>query len=137
MRKVILPAVCAIALLAGIWSLDAGAPLDVDPVVSGSIQTTPMGDKLFSVSNAGAQTACAVSRGEKLTNRSMRFAAARGCDEVWPGLSSVATWTETGDGTVVLSDAAGDAILTLAEGDGFAYEALDPPNAMITMSAAE
>ncbi|MBD9373569.1 AprI/Inh family metalloprotease inhibitor [Rhizobium sp. ARZ01] len=139
MRKVIMPAVCVIALLAGIWSLDAGTPPDVDPVVSGSIRKPAdlTGDKLFSVSNVEAQTACAVSRGEKLTNRSMRFAAARGCEQVWPGLSNAATWTETGDGTVVLSNAAGDAILTLAEGDGPAYETVDPSNAMITLNGAD
>lgn len=139
MRYVIIPAVCAIALVAGIWSLALGTSPDVDPVVSGSIQrpSKPTGDKLFSVSNVEAQTACAVSRGERLTNRSMRFAAARGCEQVWPGLSNAATWTETGDGTVVLSDATGDAVLTLAESDGMAYEAIDPPNAVVTLNAAD
>lgn len=139
MRKMITPAVCAIAVLAGIWSFDLGASPDVDPVVSGSIQriAESTGEKLFSVSNVEAETACAVSRGEKLTNRSMRFAAARGCEQVWPGLSSATTWTETGDGTVVLSNATGDAILTLSEGDGLAYETVDPSNAMVTLSAAD
>lgn len=139
MRKVMLPVGCAIALLAGIWSLDAGSPPDVDPLTSGSIHrdAAPGADRFFSVVNVEAEAACAVSRGEKLTNRSMRLAAAKGCEQVWPGLSHVATWTETGDGMVVLSDAAGDAVLTLSEGDGMAYEAIDPPNAVITLNAAD
>lgn len=138
MRKVMLPAGCVLALLAGIWSLDGASLPDVDPVISGSVHNdAPAGDKLFAVTNVEAETACAVSRGEKLTNRSMRLAAARGCEQVWPGLSHVVTWTETGDGTVVLSDAAGGAVLTLTEGDGMAYEAIDPSNAVITLNAAD
>lgn len=139
MRKVMLPVGCTLALFAGIWSLDGGSPPDVDPVISGSIPQidAPAGDRFLSVTNVEAETACAVSRGEKLTNRSMRLTAARGCEQVWPGLSHVATWTENGDGTVVLSNAAGDAVLTLAEGDGMAYEAIDPPNAVITLNAAD
>jgi hypothetical protein len=139
MRKLIMPAVGAIALLAGLWSIGESAPPDIDPVVSGSIEKlgSAADGTAFSVSNIETSTTCRVSRGERLTNRSMQMTVSADCEPVWSGLSRASTWTQTGDGTVVVADASGNAILTLAESDGLAYEALDPPNAMITMKAAD
>ncbi|HVK92009.1 MAG TPA: hypothetical protein VM468_11505 [Mycoplana sp.] len=137
MRKLIMPAVGAFAVLAGLWSIDKGAPPDLDPVVSGSIRAEKQAGTAFSVSNIEAKTACRVLRGERLTHRSMRFTASGACEDVFAGLSHASTWTETGDGTAVVTDASGEAILTLAESDGLAYEVLDPPSAMITMSVTD
>lgn len=138
MRKLILPAAGTLVLLAGMWSLEAGSSPHVDPVVSGSIAKAakPAVGKLFSLSNIQSDTACLASRGERLTNHSMRFVVSADCAGVWPGLPEAVTWVETGDGTVVVADLSGDAILTLVEADGLSYEVLDPPNALITVSAA-
>lgn len=137
MRKLIMPALGAIVLLAGVWSLDGTTP-DVDPVISGSIprDTGPAAGKAFAVANIETKADCVLTRGERMTHHSMRMAASAACEEVWSGLSHASTWTEAGDGTVVVTDAAGDAILTLAETDGL-YEVIDPSGAIITLRAAE
>ncbi|SOC36861.1 hypothetical protein SAMN05892877_103200 [Rhizobium subbaraonis] len=137
MRKVIIPSIGALALVAGLWSLDADSAPDVDPVVSGSIPKIGRAENGvgFSVSNIETKAQCSLTRGEKLTHRSMRLTPEGPCEDVWPGLSHAANWTETGDGTVVVSGVTGDAILTLAETDGL-YEVIDPSNAVITMQAA-
>ena len=66
-----------------------------------------------------------------------RFVAGADCDTVWPGLSKARTWTNNGDGTVVVADAQGEAILTVVDGDGLAYEAVEPADAMVTMISAD
>lgn len=137
MRKVIMPVVGAMALFAGYWSLDRDMPTGVDPIVSGSIQKKMSSGsaKNFSLSNIEAASTCTISRGDSLTYRSMRLTVSAECENVWQGLSHAATWTETGDGSVVIAGVSGDDILTLMQGDGSAYEVLDPPNAMITINA--
>ncbi|MCV3735992.1 AprI/Inh family metalloprotease inhibitor [Rhizobium sp. TRM96647] len=138
MRKLIMPALGAALVLAGVWSIGGTTPPDVDPVISGSIprDAGSAAGKAFSVANIETKADCVLTRGERMTHHSMRMTASDACDAVWSGLSHASSWTEAGDGTVVLTDAAGDAILTLAETDGL-YEVIDPSGAIITLRAAE
>ena len=94
----------------------------VDPVVSGSIP---------------ARGACLDERGGAISSRSARFSAGPDCEGVWPGLSGARTWTNNGDGTVVVANAQGEAILTVVDGDGLAYEAVEPADAMVTLISAD
>lgn len=138
MRKLIIPALGAFALLAGLWSIGMGAAPDTDPVVSGSVGAAgKVGGAAFTVSNIEAGTTCRVVRGERLTHRSMRFTAKESCEDVFAGLSRAANWTDTGDGTAVVTDASGAVILTFVQSDGLAYEVLDPPSLAITMRATD
>ncbi|MCF3643197.1 hypothetical protein LXM94_24885 [Rhizobium sp. TRM95111] len=117
-------------LLVGIWA----AGDRPDPVISNSVPTQ---GRSLSISNITAATACLAERGERLSNRSSRFMTETACDTVWPGLSRATTWTENGDGTAVLADASGTAVLTVAQSDGAAYEAVDVPDAIITLIVGE
>ncbi len=91
-------------------------------------------DREYSVANLSGGSACIVKRGEAVTARSRSFEAGSDCDEVWSGLAEASNWAEQSDGSVILSDGSGRAILTLAPADGVAYETLDPPNASLTLT---
>lgn len=108
----------------------------VDPVVSGSIPAAESSHS-YTISNIVAKTACLAERGNAISSRSARFVADKDCDSVWPGLASARTWTNNGDGTIVMTDAQGEAILTVVDGDGLAYEAVEPADAMVTMVSAD
>ena len=140
MKVLIVAGVSAMVSL-GLWSsADHEAPKDLDPVVSGTVAAriaSRPGARSYSISNIVASTACLAERGEKVSSRSLRFAAGEDCEQVWPGLSQAQTWTENSDGTVVVANARGEAILTVVDGDGLAYEVMDPPDAMVTLVSAD
>ena len=108
----------------------------IDPMVSGSIPAADSAHS-YTISNVAAKTACLAERGKAISSRSALFTADKDCDSVWPGLSAARTWTNNGDGTIVVTDAQGEAILTVVDGDGLAYEAVEPADAMVTMVAAD
>ncbi len=62
--------------------------------------------------------------------------AGEDCAGVWPGLERVRNWTDSGDGTIQLTDDSGEQILSLGLGDGVAYESLEPADASIALTAA-
>ncbi len=134
--KTLTIAVLAAAVSFGLWSYRSQERPGVDPIVSGSIPA-PAGIHGYTIANITANTVCLAERGGAISSRSARFTAGADCDAVWPGLSRARTWTRNGDGTVVVADAQGEAILTVVDGDGPAYEAVEPADAMITMSAAD
>lgn len=129
----------ALALIGGfaVWQHFAvrSAPDDpgVDPFTSASISASPLAE--FTLANPQSGTVCIAERGGSLTSQSRSFSAGKDCDSVWPGLSAVRNWTENGDGSVVLSNASGEQVLTVSIGDGVDYEALEPPNAVLTLTA--
>lgn len=133
--KILTIAVLAGAVSFGLWSYRTQAP-GIDPIVSGSIPARAAGHS-YTISNAVANTACLAERGSPISSRSARFEAGADCDAVWPGLSKARTWTNNGDGTAVVADARGESILTVVDGDGFAYEAVEPADALITMMSAD
>lgn len=134
--KTLMIAATAGLLSLGLWSVVGERGPDVDPLVSNSIPTSSSGHS-FTISNTMANTACLAERGEPISSRSARFTADTDCEAVWPGLSKARTWTNNGDGTAVMADAQGEAILTVVDGDGLAYEAIEPANAMVTMIVAD
>jgi len=119
----------------GLWSYWGQERPGIDPIVSGSVPAQAAG-RSYTISNGAASTACLAERGRPISSRSARFTADADCDAVWPGLSGARTWTNNGDGTAVVADAQGEAILTMVDGDGFDYEAVEPADAMITMVSA-
>ena len=120
----------------GLWSYWGQERPGVDPIVSGSIPSQTVG-RSYTISNGAASTACLAERGNPISSRSARFTAGTDCEAVWPGLSKARTWTNNGDGTAVVADAQGEAILTVVDGDGFDYEAVEPAEAMITMVSTD
>lgn len=138
MRMLTMTATGAIVLLAGVWSFGVTPSPDVDPVISGSIPKNAggTGGIAILVSNVETRADCQITRRERMTHHSTRMSASAACEDVWLGLSHASTWTEAGDGTVVIANASGDAILTLAETDGL-YEVIDPSGAIITLRMAE
>lgn len=135
--KTLTIAVLAGAVSLGLWSFLSQQTPGVDPVVSGSIPARAAAGHSYTISNVVANTACLAERGSPISSRSARFVAGADCDTVWPGLSKARTWTNNGDGTVVVADAQGEAILTVVDGDGLAYEAVEPADAMVTMISAD
>ncbi|CAK7257773.1 hypothetical protein KYK30_25420 [Shinella yambaruensis] len=135
MKTLMLAAVAGVLSL-GLWSVAADRTPAVDPVTTRSIPA-PAGTHSYTISNVVANTACLAERGGRISSRSERFAANIDCDAVWPRLSAARTWVNNGDGTVVVADAQGEPILTVVDGDGLAYEAVEPADAMITMISAD
>lgn len=134
--KTLTIAALAAAVSFGLWSYWGQERPGVDPIVSGGIPART-GGHAYTISNATANTACLAERSDPISSRSARFAADADCDAVWPGLARARTWTNNGDGTVVVADAQGEAILTVTDGDGLAYEAVEPADAMVTMISAD
>lgn len=120
----------------GLWSVASHETSEVDPVVSNSISPRAA-NHAYTISNVVANTACLAERGTRISGRSERFTANADCDAVWPGLSTARTWINNGDGTVVVADARGEPILTVVDGDGLAYETVEPADAMVTMISAD
>lgn len=134
--KTLTIAALAGAVSFGLWSYWGQERPGVDPIVSSAIPARA-GTHSYTISNAVASTACLAERGGPISSRSARFTAGADCDAVWPGLSQARTWTNNGDGTVVVADAQGEAILTVVDGDGLAYEAVEPADALVTMIVAD
>lgn len=123
--------------------LAVGGPLwwfspahDVPSAASRSIAASTTGERAFTVSNMQSRTACLISRGAMITQRSSSVIAGEDCVSVWPGLAQVRNWTDNGDGTIELTDSRGEQILSLGLGDGVAYESLEPADASIALTAA-
>lgn len=129
--------VAAVSMVSfGLWTVMRHEAPGIDPVVSNSIPASAANHS-YTISNVMANTACLAERSTRISSRSERFTAGADCDAVWPGLSTARTWINNGDGTVVVADARGEPILTVVDGDGLAYEAVEPANAMVTMISAD
>lgn len=136
MKTLIIAGMTALASVSALSIADGEKAEEGAVLVTGST-AQPAGMDAFSITNLVAETACLAERGEKVSNRSQRFEAEVDCEKVWPGLGNARTWTRNEDGTIILANGYGEAIVTLIEGDGIAYEALDPPNALITVVSAD
>ena len=128
--------VMVLAALAGLgmyvfWPASDPGP-GIDPMETAAL--TPGQTREFAIANLESKISCEALRGAARTSRSLAFDPKSGCDEVWPGLSEARNWTENEDGSVILSKDNGEAVLTIAPGDGVDYEALDPDNAIITVT---
>jgi len=134
--KTLIVAALAGAASVGAWSFAGHEEAAPDPVVSHSVPAHADGVS-YTISNVAAGAACLAERGGKISNRSVSFTAESDCEAVWPGLSQARTWINNGDGTIDLADAQGEAILTVVDGDGLAYEAVEPSEAMVTLVVAE
>lgn len=126
----------AAALAAGYSVLQAPAPKEpsIDPVVTGSVGGAPAaGTRRYLLSNPGRAASCTMVRAGR-SGKDVALVPNGACEAVWPGLGSVVALSRTGRGTHVLETASGEAALTLAAGDGVAYEAIAPRNALVTVS---
>ena len=136
MKTLIIAGMVALASVGALSIADDEKAEERPALITGST-VQPVGTDAFSITNLVAETACLAERGEKVSNRSQRFEAEADCEKVWPGLGKARTWTRNEDGTIVVANGYGEAIVTLIEGDGIAYEALDPPNALLTIVSAD
>lgn len=135
--KTLMIAAAAGMVSLGLWNVVGQETPAIDPVISNSIPAKAAGGHSYTISNVMANTACLAERGTRISSRSEQFSANADCDAVWPGLSTARTWISNGDGTVVVADARGEAILTVVDGDGLAYEAVEPADAMVTLISAD
>lgn len=126
----------AVAAVCGpLWWFSPAHEVKPDPITTASVSTT--GQREFTVSNMQSRTVCLISRGKMTTQRSSSVIAGEDCVSVWPGLERVRNWTDSGDGTIQLTDSSGEQILALGLGDGVAYESLEPSDASIALTAAD
>ncbi|MBL0371690.1 hypothetical protein JJB09_06590 [Rhizobium sp. KVB221] len=103
-----------------------------DPVVSSSVNRSS--EIEYTVSNMESGTACLIDQGRSVSARSHEIKPGKDCEAVWPGLAAARNWTQNDDGTVVLTNANGEAILTLGLGDGVDFEPLEPANAVLAIN---
>jgi hypothetical protein len=129
-----LAGIAVVVGLGGLWFYNPDENPGIDPIISASISPDKATD--FTISNISNRAACLVVRGRATTAHSHILSPGKDCESVWPGLTSAKNWTQNDDGTVVLTDASGAAILTLGLGDGVDYESLEPANAIITVTSA-
>lgn len=127
--------VAVLAVGGPLWWFSPAHDVKPDAVTTGSV--SPTGEREFTVSNMQSRTACLISRGVMTTQRSSSVIAGEDCLAVWPGLERVRNWTDSGDGTIQLTDSSGEQILSLGLGDGVAYESLEPSDASIALTAAD
>ncbi|MGN6550625.1 MAG: hypothetical protein ACTHJ3_12125 [Pararhizobium sp.] len=126
----------AAALAAGFSLVHAPSPekASVDPVMTASIAGMPSaGPSGYLISNPGSAASCTMVKAGG-SGETVALAPNSACEKVWPGLGSVVALSRTGRGTHALETAAGKAVLTLAAGDGVAYEAIAPRDALVTVS---
>lgn len=135
MKTLTVVAVAGVASF-GTWLMAGSGEPAIDPIVSHSVPAHA-NTHAYTISNIVAKTACLAERGEKLSGRSETFTAGPDCDAVWPGLSRARTWINNGDGTMDVADTHGEVILTVADGDGLAYEAVEPLDALLTFVPAD
>ena len=117
-----------------LWWFSPAHDVQPDPITTASASTASQRE--FTVSNMQSRTVCLLSRGAMTTQRSSSVIAGEDCLAVWPGLERVRNWTDSGDGTIQLTDGSGEQILSLGLGDGVAYESLEPADAAIALTAA-
>jgi hypothetical protein len=115
-----------------LWMLGPAKEPGTDPIISASVKA---GDQDYTVSNMENGTACLVTRGRTVTSHSREIKPGTDCDSVWPGLTHARNWTQTDDGTVLLTNGGGEPILTLGLGDGVDFESLEPANAVLAFNA--
>lgn len=129
----------AFAAAGAIASYFAPAPggHDADKVTTASVPADTAGSLAFTVTNLADNTTCLVSHATGGTNRTSQVKADATCEAVWPKLADARNWTANSDGTVSLTSASGSEVLTLAQGDGVAYIAVDPPSATISFSVKD
>lgn len=135
MKTLIVAAITG-AVSFGAWSVAEQETPVADPIAAHSLPVHA-GQQSYTISNIVAGAACLAERGAQVSNRSARFAAQAECETVWPGLSRVRSWVNNGDGTIDLADAQGEAIVTVVDGDGLAYEAVEPSEALLTLVVAD
>lgn len=116
----------------GLWMLGPAKEPAPDPVVTASVNKTNLD---FTVSNMENGTACLLTRGNRQSGHSSDVRPGHDCETVWPGLGEVRNWTQNADNTVTLTDDSGREVLTLAQGDGVDFEALQPDNAVLAFNA--
>ena len=127
-RLLALPGLVAL----GYWTLMPSDPAAIDPIVSASVAAPQRQD--YTVSNMESGTACLIGGGKTVSGRSHAITPGSDCDAVWPGLAGARNWTQNDDGTVVLTDSSGNALLTLGLGDGVDFESLEPQNAILALN---
>ena len=119
---------------AGLWWFSPAHDVSEPDMITTASVAKPL-VKEFTVSNMASRTACVIARGDMTTKRSRSVTTETDCASVWPGLARVKNWTDNGDGTVDLTDSSGEQVLTLGFGDGVGYEALEPSDASIALTA--
>lgn len=116
----------------GLWMLGPAKDPAPDPLVTASVKGA---DQDYTVSNMENGTACLITRGSHVSGHSRGLKPGHDCETVWPGLAEARNWTQNDDNTVTLTDDSGRQILTIAQGDGVDFEALEPDNAVLAFNA--
>ncbi|MCO6185018.1 hypothetical protein [Rhizobium sp. L1K21] len=119
----------------GLYLVPGPQSARLDPFTSGSIVTGEARE--YAVANLRSGEVCLVRKGRAVTASASEFDADIDCEAVWSGLSSAATWSEQDDGLVVLADRSGHALVSLAPGDGVAFEAMEPANADLSLTVVQ
>jgi hypothetical protein len=84
----------------------------------------------------GVEASCTIEKALG-ADRLSHVMLAPACNDVLPGLSALHYWAERSDGTVALSADGRTAIIVLAQGDGVAYEAIEPEAPVIALIASD
>lgn len=126
-----------LALLAAASLADMpGADVGIDPIVTASqgISKSPVYDHYMLVDHRSNRS-CLVALYRAPGYDVHRVEAGEECSDIHASLADARVWHETPQGEVTLADIRGNKIMSLAPGDGMAYEVLAPANVLLSMEA--
>lgn len=84
----------------------------------------------------GDERACAVTRGESISDGLSLLTVAPTCRRLLPGIERAKFWREQHDGTVAFSADGIDPIVTFSVADGDGYESYAPAAPLLSLAAA-
>ena len=142
MRSVVIGGLLSVGLLGGgiaVMPEQPVQPVDRDVTVASLTRNEDrIGDReTFLAANGETGEICLIERYSEGEGKPDRLRPASDCDAVWPGLGAAGYWRADENGHVALSAEDGNAVLTVAAGDGLDFETVRPLHALITLSSLE
>ena len=101
----------------------------------GAETATPRSPAVWRMTNHVANASCEARPGPHISSTFRAVEIEESCRDVLPTLASAVLWREDRDGSIALVDETGKLLIAFAHADGYALEALEPRDAMISLAA--
>lgn len=88
----------------------------------------------YTLTANGDEAACAVRRGDEVSQGLSRLSVSTDCRKLMPGIERVKFWREQADGSVAFSENGVDPIVTFGVADGDGYESYAPASPLLALN---